>query len=94
MKINEIIWLDTIVEKLEIKHGVSIYEVEYVLKGRHLCRFIERGKVNGEDIYSASGRTADGRYLIVFFISKKGGKLIPISARDMDKTERKLYGRT
>lgn len=94
MKIDEIIWLDTIVEKLEVKHDVSIYEVEYVLKGKHQCRFIERGKVTGEDIYSASGRTADGRYLIVFFILKKGGKLIPISAREMDKAERKLYGRT
>lgn len=93
MKIAEIIWLDTIAEKLEVKHGVSIYEVEYVLKGEHLCRFIERGNVNGENIYSASGRTADGRFLIVFFILKKGGKLLPISAREMDQAERKLYGR-
>jgi hypothetical protein len=94
MEINEIIWLDTIVDKLWSKHRVSLYEVEYVLKGRHSCHFIEKGKVKGDDVYSASGRTADGRYLIVFFILKKAGRLLPISAREMDKNERKLYGHT
>jgi len=94
MKIHEIIWLDSIVEKLSVKHDVCIYEVEYVLKGKHQCRFIEKGKVHGEDLYSAFGRSADGRYLIIFFVLKNGGKVIPISARDMDKKERKLYACT
>lgn len=94
MNIYEIIWLDTIVAKLWIKHQISIYEVEYVLKGKHHCRLIEKGRVEGEHVFNASGRTADGRYIIVFFIAKKGGKILPISARDMDKSERKLYGRS
>jgi uncharacterized DUF497 family protein len=94
MKIVEIIWIDTIVEKLSAKHSISIYEVEFVLKGRHYCRLIEKGKVDGEHVYSASGRTADGRFIIVFYIVKKGGKVLPISARDMDITERRIYGRS
>jgi uncharacterized DUF497 family protein len=93
MKIIEIIWIDTIVEKLSVKHNISIYEVEFVLKGKHRCRLIEKGKINGEHVYSAVGRTADGRYVIVFFILKKGGKVLPISARDMDTSERRMYGR-
>lgn len=94
MKISEIIWLDSIVEKLLVKHKLSIYEVEYVLKGRHQCRLIEKGKIKGEHVYSASGRTVEGRYIIIFYILKTGGKILPISARDMDQSERKLYGRS
>jgi uncharacterized protein len=90
----ELIWLDTIVEKLWKKHAVSIHEVEYVFKGRHTCRYIEKGRVKGDNVYSTSGQTADGRYPIVFFIMKQNGSIIPISARNMDKNERKLYGRT
>ena len=36
---------------------------------------------------------SSGRYLIVFFISKKHGMALPISARDMDASERKYYGK-
>ncbi len=93
MKIVEIIWIDSIVEKLWRKHTVSIFEVEYVLKGKHQCRLVEKGNVKGEHVYSAAGRTADGRFLIVFYIVKRGGKALPISARDMDKSERRIYGR-
>jgi len=42
MKIVEIIWLDSIVAKLWAKHQITIYEVEYVLKGKHQCRLIEK----------------------------------------------------
>ena len=34
---------------------------------------------------------AGGRYLIVFFIDKKRGMALPISARDMSPAERKYY---
>ena len=93
MNIHEILWIDTIVEKLAVKHDVSIEEVEYILKGRPRCRMIENGKVEGEHVYSAMGQTSTGRYLIIFFILKSHGKVIPISARDMDHGERRLYGR-
>lgn len=94
MKITEIIWVDTIEKKLCVKHHLSIEEVEYVLKGHHRARFIERGLVEGEHIYAIMGRTASGRYVVVYYILKQGGKALPISARDMDAGERRLYGRS
>ncbi|MEW6200487.1 MAG: BrnT family toxin, partial [bacterium] len=54
-------------------------------------RLVERGKIRGENVYFAMGRTDSGRYLIVFFIYKKDGHAFVITARDMDIKERKLY---
>ena len=42
-------------------------------------------------MYAALGETKDGRYLIVFFIYKKDGRAIILSARDMTPAERKRY---
>jgi len=91
MQISDIIWLRQFVEKLETKHGVSQWEVEEVLYGRTPVRRIARGQVEGEDVYEALGQTMDGRYLVVFFISK-GDHALVISARDMVSKERKRYG--
>ena len=55
---------------------------------------IRRGKVHGEDLYRALGQTMSGRYLSAYFIYKPTvRKALVISARDMDKKERKSYGR-
>jgi len=51
----------------------------------------ESGKVEGEDLYNALGRTESGRYLSVFFIRKLGNKALIITARDMNTRERKRY---
>ncbi|MDI6727337.1 MAG: hypothetical protein QMD44_00255 [Thermodesulfovibrionales bacterium] len=89
--IDDIIWLDAIVEKLAWKHNVLPLEVEEVLTGR--CRIFKResGKIEGEDLYNALGRTKAGRYLSVFFIKKLNRKALIITARDMNKRERKRY---
>jgi uncharacterized DUF497 family protein len=42
-------------------------------------------------VYSASGQTDAGRYLIVFFIHKPNNTALILSARDMDKKERRRY---
>ncbi len=47
----------------------------------------------GEDVYSAQGRTDAGRYLIVFFIYKPDHLALIVSARDMDAKERRRYER-
>ncbi|CAN5335273.1 hypothetical protein BH20ACI1_BH20ACI1_03500 [soil metagenome] len=44
MIINEIIWKDQFVEKLETKHGVSIEEVEEVLQEKPFIRKVSKGK--------------------------------------------------
>ncbi len=93
MIINEIIWKDQFVEKLETKHGVSIEEVEEVLQEKPFIRKVSKGKVKGENVYAAFGQTFGGRYLIIFYIRKKTGAILPISARDMDDGERKYYGK-
>ena len=92
MEISDVIWLDRFVEKLAVKHGVAIDEVEEVLLANPFVRRVEKGRVAGEDMYSALGQTRAGRYLIVFFIRKSHGAALPISARDMTPAERRYYG--
>jgi len=54
-------------------------------------RKIEKGKIKGEDLYVALGRTDAGRYLTVFFISKMSKDALIVTARDMTEKERKRY---
>jgi uncharacterized DUF497 family protein len=91
--IDDIIWLDAIVEKLIWKHQVLTSEVEEVLRGR--CRIFrkETGRVEGENLYNALGQSDDGRYLSVFFIRKLNNKVLIVTARDMNKNERKRYAK-
>lgn len=91
--ITRIIWKDQFVEKLAEKHGVSITETEEVLFAEPHIRKMSKGQVKGENVYAAYGQTKGGRYLIVFYILKLTGAILPISARDMDDAERKYYGR-
>jgi len=88
---DDIIWLDAIVEKLAWKHQVLPNEVEEVLAGK--CRIFkkETGKVDGEHLYNALGKTRSGRYLSIFFIRKLNHKALIITARDMNRNERKRY---
>jgi hypothetical protein len=93
LRITDIVWVDRFAEKLSTKHGVSIDEAEEVLHSRPLVRKMAKGKVRGEDVYAAMGQIGNGRYLAVFFIMKKHGIILPISARDMDAAERRYYGK-
>mgnify|MGYP001024338224 CR=1 FL=1 len=91
MRITDIIWKERFVEKTAEKHGVSVAEVEEALLSRPVVRKMAKGRVRGEDVYAALAQTSSGRYLIVFFINKKRGIALPISARDMDPAERRYY---
>jgi len=91
--IRRIIWKYQFVEKLAEKHGVSVTEVEEVLTAKPHIRKVSKGQVKGENVYAAYGQTDGGRYLIIFYILKLTGAILPISARDMDDAERKYYGR-
>ena len=91
IKINEIIWNEIFVEKIENKHHVTTFEVEEILYGRNKVYRIAKGDVQSEDVYLALGKTIAGRYLSVFFILKKNRRVLPISARDMDDKERRKY---
>lgn len=89
--IDDIIWLEAIVEKLAWKHKVLPSEVEEVLTGK--CKIFkkEKGKIEGENLYNALGMTKTGRYLSVFFIKKLNNKALIITAREMNKREMRRY---
>ncbi len=93
MIIAGIIWLQIIVEKLAQKHHITKNEVEQVFVNNLQYRFLEQGRIEGENVFAAYGRTEAGRYVTVIFIFKIGNLALIISARDMDKKERKQYGK-
>ena len=93
MRIEGIVWLNAIVEKLAVKHRVELHEVEEVLSSSPKFRFVERGDRVGEDVYMALGQTDAGRYLSVLFIHKATAEALVLSARDMADKERRQYGR-
>lgn len=93
MKIENLIWLRDIIDKLTFKHQVDTSEVEEVFDNRPKIRFVQQGDRKGEDVYLALGRSEAGRYLAVVFIHKRNNDALIVSARDMAKKERKQYER-
>ena len=92
MIITGFLWLDEVIEKLSRKHHVQAFEVEEAFFFRPRFRFVEKGDREGEDVYVVLGNTEAGRYLTVFFVRKRDGRALPLSARDMTYAERKRYG--
>ncbi|MBL7075279.1 BrnT family toxin [candidate division KSB1 bacterium] len=91
MKITGLIWLDNVIEKIEIKHHVTMTEIEEVFVSKPKVKKMRRGRFRGEHVYRALGQTESGRYLTVFFIHKLTHEALILSARNMDKKERKSY---
>lgn len=94
MKINRVIILRTFAEKIERKHQITPDEIREVFDKLPHFRRLEKGHVAGEDIYGAYGRTHAGRPLSVFFVYKLNHDALIISARNMDKKERRRYAKT
>lgn len=93
MRIENIIWLRNVVDKLALKHHVETYEVEEVLLGKPKFLFVEKGEREDENVYLALGQTDSGRYISVLFIHKKTKEALILSARDMAEKEKREYGR-
>jgi len=91
VKIKSIVWLPEVIEKLEVKHDVTVEEVEEVLEFGPIFRRGSRGKRRGENLYKAYGQTEAGRYLFIVFIYKQNRRVLILSARDMTDRERRLY---
>jgi uncharacterized DUF497 family protein len=73
------------------RHGVTSAEVEQVFNWGTLP-FVRFTHIqDGEERFQAFGITAHGRYLTVAYI-ERNGLIRPISARDMDRKEKKAYG--
>jgi len=93
MYIDSFLWLPDIVDKIIIKHHVTQEEAEEIFFNSPKFRFVESGFRTQENVYCACGQSDAGRYLIVFFIHKADNTALILSARDMDKKERKRYER-
>lgn len=93
MIFREIIWKEEFVEKLATKHSVTVWEVEDIFDSSPHVRLAQKGNIAGENVYAAYGQTAGGRYLVVFYINKSAGRVLPISARDMENNERRYYAK-
>lgn len=93
MFIDDFIWLLDILEKLAVKHQVTIEEAEEVFFNHPRFRLVESAYSSGEDVYAAMGPTDAGRFLIVFFIHKPRHVALILSARDMDSKDRRFYER-
>ena len=99
MRLESFLWLEEIIEKLAVKHGVEPWEVEELFANSPRIRFRQKGNRQGEDVYTALGRTDAGRYLFVVFIHKPrtqdrpSSHALVVSARDMEQKERKEYDR-
>jgi uncharacterized DUF497 family protein len=93
--INRVIIRDKYADKIWRKHQVDEDEVlDVLLHRKTLFRKLEKGRVAGEDLFGAYGQTKAGRYLSIFFIHKFNRDAFVISARDMDRKERKRYAKT
>ena len=93
VKIIDLLLRDYVIDKLIWKHNISELEVRQVFNNQPNIRFIEKGKIKGEHLYVASGRTDAGRFLLVFFIMKKNKKALIVTARDMTERERRKYAK-
>jgi uncharacterized DUF497 family protein len=92
MRIRGIIWLDSVVEKIDAKHGVLCEEVCRIIQSpATMFRFVENGHRRGENVHAALGQTETGRYLIVFFVRKPDHRMLILTARDMTAAERRRY---
>ena len=93
MRIEGVVWLREVVDKLAVKHRVETHEVEDVFRNNPKIRFVEKGRRKGENVYMALGQTDAGRYLAVLFIHKTTKEALVLSARDMAKKERKYHAK-
>jgi len=86
-------WDDGNARKSEDKHEVSMAEAEQIFFNDPLLLLEDEKHSQSESRNHALGKTDEGRLLhITFTLRKAGEKIRVISARDMHKKERKIYG--
>jgi uncharacterized DUF497 family protein len=84
-------WDQGNLEKNWLKHGVSPLECEQVFFNQPLVVAPDLKHSQDEERFFALGRTDTDRYLFVVFTVRRR-KLRVISARDMSRKERIIYG--
>ncbi len=87
MRIREVEWPEGIQSKVEVRHALTIEQVESALMDRRA--FIRRV---GRDRYFVFGQSEDGAYVSTVFFYQRGVARV-ISARTMTQRERQAYQR-
>ncbi len=85
MHFREIECSEAVAEKIQSKHGVEPSEVEEVLADDPQARRA------GRELYSVSGRTDSGRYLVILLHDLGDGVGRLVTAREMDASERRAH---
>ena len=93
MEIAGIVVPRKIADKIQSQHQVTPDEVGEVFANQPRFYFAESGHVAGEDLYRALGQTDAGRYLVVFFVYKRTRQALVITAREMERKERRQYAK-
>ncbi len=78
-------------EKNWFQHGVSPLECEEIFFNQPLVMQRDTKHSSDEERYYVLGRTDSDRYLFVAF-TIRNNKIRVISARDMNRKERRVYG--
>lgn len=94
-RIRDLYWRPDRIEHIA-RHGVTPEEVEDAVFGDSRGLLLKVGPAErnpDETIYRFLGRTSDGRHLLVALLYLRDGIAMPLTARDMDKSERRRYRR-
>jgi uncharacterized protein len=86
-------WDDGNIGKNWTKHGVTDWEIEEVFFNSPVALGGDTGHSHLEPRYFALGQTNRGRWLFVAFTVRRN-LVRPISARDMNARERRIYETT
>ena len=86
-------WDEYNIHKNWDKHQVPWWECEEVFLNEPILLLEDIRHSEKETRYYALGTTADGRKLSIVF-TVRGHKIRSISARDMSRKERQLYGKS
>lgn len=93
-KITGFDWDDGNSRKSIEKHDVSQAEAEQIFFNNPLLLLLDEKHSNKETRYHAYGKTNDGRKLHIAFTLRERDTLIRvISARNMHRKERMIYGK-
>ena len=83
-------WDEGNINKNWDKHRVHHLECEEIFFNEPIVTKVEKRGVSQEERVSALGVTNEGRFLFVVFTIRRG-RIRVVSARDMNKKERKIY---
>ena len=83
-------WDEGNINKNWDKHRVHHLECEEIFFNEPIVTKVEKRGVSQEERVSALGVTNEGRFLFVIFTIRRGRTRV-VSARDMNKKERKIY---